>query len=325
MSHVTLLVPTLLLKAALCQHHDAIVLADQRGTPLKPVVALSASCMDFLKTVLTLNPSLGHALIAKLTSGASPELVSISQTLQMLYVDVIFSILDELQQLKAETVAVSDEPTEERDLPLNTEGLLVEERESEVESQKRVVDAVGAKMDTALDILSFVNPDFAPKDKTLDKLFIRLLNFSFSVAPHPESVKVFPPGKLYSCLLGQKSATLVVKLQDCEEILRQKYTSKSQPDMQAVVQSASPLERCGEKWQETVFEAVHAKRHFLEDKLVSWWHGSVTAVCSMLVQSGNNGVTINPSLKRIMPSGTRTLICAHRAHRHMWNVCKSHS
>ena len=241
---------------------------------LKHVAALPACSVDFLKTILTLNPSLGHALIAMLTSGASPELINTSKNLQKLFVDVILSILDELGKLKAQTASASNEPTEEPGVPLSTEGLSVEERESEVECQKRVADVVDAKMETVLDILSFINPNFAPKDKTLDTLFIHLLNFCFSFGPHLGGFKVFHPGKLYSCLLGQKSTALVVKLQDCEEILRQKYASKNQPDAHAVVLNANPVERCREKWKETVFEAVRGKRHFLEDKVVSGQHAA---------------------------------------------------
>ena len=258
-----------LLKAALCQYHDAIVLADQSGTSLKQATALPANCINFLKNILTINPSLGHALITRLTSGASSELVHTSKNLQKLYVDAILAMLDELRQLKAEAITAADETIEESSLIVSTEGLSVEQMESKMERQKRIADIADARMETVLDLLSYINPDFAPKDKSLDKLFIHLLNFSLNFGPNMEGVKTFHPGRLYSCLLGQRSNALVVKLQDCEEILRQKYTSKRQPDTHVKAPKADPQESCREKWKKTVFEAVLMKRHFLEDKLVS--------------------------------------------------------
>lgn len=258
-----------LLKAALCQYHDAIVLADPSGASLKQVAALPANCVDFIKNILTLKPSLGHALITKLTSGASSELVHTSKNLQKLYVDAILATVDELRQLKAEAATVADETIEESSLLVSSEGLTEEQMEPEVERQKRIAVIADARMETVLDLLSFIKPDFAPKDKSLDKLFIRLLKFSLNFGPHMEGVKTFHPGKLYSCLLGQRSTALAVKLQDCEEILRQKCTSKGQSDTDVKVPKTDPHESCREKWKKTVFEAVLIKRHFLEDKVVS--------------------------------------------------------
>lgn len=254
------------------------MLADPSGTSLKQVAALPANCINFLKNILTLSPSLGHALITKLTSGASSELVHTSKNLQKLYVDTILATLDELRQLKAEAATAADETIEESSLIVSTEGLSEEQMEPEVERQRRIADIADARMETVLDLLSFINPDSAPKDKSLDNLFIHLLKFSLNFGPHMEAVKTFHPGKLYSCLLGQRSTALAVKLQDCEEILRQKYTSKSQSDAHVKVPKTDPQEICREKWKKTVFEAVLIKRHFLEDKVVSLRHATIVLI-----------------------------------------------
>ena len=255
------------MQTSVCWYHDAVAQANVFETPPKSSPTLPPNCTTFLRSVLKMNPMLGHGLIKHLTCGASLEMVHNSRLLQLLYFDAIHHLLDDLKQLKREVVStIEEEPDSE--FSSEQEGSFLSE--DAVKESDKVKNTIRYKMDRVLDYLSFLNPSFIPGDSEIDKLLITLLKFSLDFGPFYGGLYRFEPGKIYSCLLGQNSHAIIIKVQEAEEFLRQNK-SFTVPDMDPVAgpEAGDSPWTTRRDWKETFHKALHDNLHFLEDKMVS--------------------------------------------------------
>ena len=193
------------------------------------------------------NPTLGHAIINKLTCNNSNEFLANNQTLQGLFLKCIERSLNSL-------VASSD-------------GVQADFFESEDQAKFQ------QNQDLIYDLLSLMDPTPEMTELKLDGVFLRLLELTVDAGLN-QPISLFDSKKIYSCFLGRKMNYLIVEFQRVEEYVRKNQTKQ----LQLKSSSNSEEDHIGasfrrvpdrEKWRFLFFETLYSNQHMLERVLVS--------------------------------------------------------
>ena len=204
-------------------------------------VAFSKPCWQFLRNCLYINPTLGHAIINKLTCKASNELLANNQALQGLFLKCIEGSLNS-------TVPSSEE---------------IQPDFFESENQAKVQQC----QDLVYDLLSLMDPTPEMTELELDRVFLRLLELTIDTGLN-QPIALFDSRKIYSCLLGRKTNYLIMQFQRVEEFVRKNHSQLKQLSNE---EDHSGVKRVAdkEKWRFLFFETLYGNQHMLEHVLVS--------------------------------------------------------
>lgn len=191
-----------------------------------------------------MNPTLGHAIINRLTCKSGSELLANNQALQGLFLKCIEGSLNSL-------------------VPSSEPDFVESKNQAKFEQYQNLI----------YDLLSLMDPTPEMTELELDRVFLGLLEFTVDTGLN-QPVSLFDSRKIYSCLLGRKTNYLIVQFQRVEEYMRKNQSKQSQlklinsgeDDHSGVVAL-----RLGdkEKWRFLFFETLYSKQHMLEHILVS--------------------------------------------------------
>ena len=244
------------LQSFLCLYHDHHV----AKIPLTKTMAgttFSNPCLQFLRNCLYENPTLGHAIINKLTCKIRNELLANNQTLQGLFLKCIEGSLNTLVS--------------------SIEGVQPDFFESEDQAKFQQYQ------DLIYDLLSLMDPMPEMTELKLDGVFLRLLELTIDTGLN-QPISLFDSKKIYSCLLGRKINYLIVEFQRVEEYVRKNQTKQLQLKLLSNDEedhSGFAFRRVAnkEKWRCLFFETLYSNQHMLEHVLVSiTWHACMVLI-----------------------------------------------
>ncbi len=199
--------------------------------PASPPHLIPSSIQGFLRTLLQLNPCLGHALLQSLTITDSPNYIQNNETLQLLYIECIDISLGKI------------------------DGRI---HDDTVQSDKGV--ATNNEVECICNWLSLIDPtpEMTRVVKSIDRIFSKLMQLK---SCDDDSVNLFNSELIYSCIIGRSSFLLVQRFQDIEQFLRSNQNNEGV--------ELNVIEDSDEYWKKEFYLSLKQKQHFLERVMVS--------------------------------------------------------
>lgn len=252
----------------LCHYHNVHLL--NLSTTPAPTHPFPPKVLMFLRSILSSNPSLGHALITSLSvhqlSNPQRYLMN-NEALQLLYLDLANENVKKLREMYTSSSSKGEV------------GMYDSQYESDQHpaSEALVPEKAEKLRDQVYQMLSLVNPypEMNRAMKQVEGLFEQLLR---PLTASEESG--FSLGTVYSCLIGRSSCLLARKLQDMEESLRA-LAPASKTLLSGEVEEA-------EYWKSVFYRSFHLHEHFLEVVMVS-----VVGVCCVQFCYGSSIASVS--------------------------------
>ena len=204
--------------------------------PSSPPHLLPSSIQGFLRTLLQLNPCLGHALLQSLTVLDNPNYMSNNETIQLLYIECIDISLGKIDgRIHDDTIQ-------------STEGV----------STKNEVECI-------CNWLSLIDPtpEMTRVVKSIDKIFSKLMQLK---SCDDDTVNIFNSELIYSCIIGRSSLLLVQRFQDIEQFLQSNLNNEGA--------ELDVIKNSDKYWKNEFYLSLKQKQHFLERVMVSISHKS---------------------------------------------------